>query len=573
MRKWTASLVCLALVVALGVGARLMAGSMWRSFTEYQSPYLLRAGAPAGPRLADRVVLVTVDGLRLDTSRSLSFLNQLRARGADGAARVGLPSLSSTGRATLATGAWAEVHAATSNSAARQIEQDSIFSLARDAGLRTLAVGSSLWERGFTPWVDAYLAAPPDDPGRPTPEQVRESEQAECARVRGFLRGAGAAGPGASQDTRFDLLAIDLMAGDAASHNFGSRSLLAQEIYAREDGCLSRFVPLVAFGSTVVIVQADHGHVDRGGHGGDEPEVLNVPLVMAGGPVRSGVSFQAEQVDVAPTICALLGLPLPATSQGRIVLEALRLDEPTAVALRRAQDQQKTRFAAFRAGILGGTLADAQSKARSGRDRIAFLIGAALVGLLAWLFAGLRGRRQRLAVLAALVVFWLTYALLFRLLGLAYSLTAVNKEAYLNGFFLRDMLAGAIALLFAAFCAGMLCSGDLQLATSRATGDQPSRDRKGASPTPHLRAGGRSWGRSLTVAARLSAAVSLLVSVVLAILVLSAWWFDGLWTRAWLPNLRLGFMIYMNLLVMYAVCFAAWLAPLAAWLGGRISKQ
>jgi len=176
-------------------------------------------------------------------------------------------------------------------------------------------------------------------------------------------------------------------------------------------------------------------------------------------------------------------------------------------------------------------------------------------------------------VLAALVVFWLTYALLFRLLGLAYSLTAVNKEAYLNSFFLRDMLAGAIALLFAAFSAGMICSGHLQVATSRATGAQPSRDRKGASPTPYLRAGGRSWGRSLTVAARLGAAVCLLVSVVLAILVLSAWWFDGLWTRLWLPNLRLGFMVYMDLLVMYAVCFAAWLAPLAAWLGGWISKQ
>jgi hypothetical protein len=572
MREWTASLVCLALVVSLGIGARLMAGSIWRSFIEYRSPYLLRASAPAGPRLADRVVLVTVDGLRLDTSRGLSFLNQLRARGADGAARVGLPSLSSPGRAALATGAWAEVHAVTSNFAKRRIEQDSIFSLARGAGLRNLAAGSHFWQRSFAPWLDAFLAAP-DEPKEPDPAQVREFQQAECAGVLGFLRDAGVAGAGAGHLARFDLLAIDLLAGDAASHDFGSRSPLALEIYALEDGCLSQILPLVVLSSTVVMVEADHGHVDRGGHGGDEPEVLHVPLVMAGGPVRSGVSFQAEQVDVAPTICALLGLPLPATGQGRILLEALRLDEPTAAALRRAQDQQKARFAGLRAGILGAAPADAQSRARTGRDRPAFLIGAALVGLLAWLFAGLRGRRQRLAVLAALVVFWLTYALLFRLLGLAYSLTAVNKEAYLNSFFLRDMLAGAIALLFAAFSAGMICSGHLQVATSRATGAQPSRDRKGASPTPYLRAGGRSWGRSLTVAARLGAAVCLLVSVVLAILVLSAWWFDGLWTRLWLPNLRLGFMVYMDLLVMYAVCFAAWLAPLAAWLGGWISKQ
>jgi hypothetical protein len=131
-------------------------------------------------------------------------------------------------------------------------------------------------------------------------------------------------------------------------------------------------------------------------------------------------------------------------------------------------------------------------------------------------------------------------------MGLGYSLSAVNKEAYLNSFFLRDVLSGAIALLLAAFCAGMIHRPE--------AGDR------------------RLEARGLA-AFRLGAAVSLLVSVVLAILVLSAWWFDGLWTRAWLPNPRLGFMVYMNLLVMYAVCFAAWLAPLAAWLGGRIGRQ
>ena len=394
-----------------------MAGSIWRSFVEYRSPYLLHGGVPAGPRLADRVLLVTIDGLRLDTSRGLSYLNQLRARGADGAARVGLPSLSSPGRATLATGAWAEIHAVTSNSAQRQIEQDSIFSLARGAGLRTLAAGSHFWEHGFAPWLDAFLAAPAE-PEKPDPAQLREFQRAECAGVLEFLRDAGVAGAAAGHAARFDLLAIDLVAGDAASHDFGSRSPLALEIYALEDDCLSQILPLVVSSSTVVMVEADHGHVDRGGHGGDEPEVLHVPLVMAGGPVRSGVSFKAEQVDVAPTICALLGLPLPTTSQGRILLEALRADEPAAAALRRAQDQQKARFTAFRAGILGGAPADAKSKARAGRDGIAFLIGAVLAGLLGWLFAGLRGRGERLAALAALAAFWLIYALLFRLLGL-----------------------------------------------------------------------------------------------------------------------------------------------------------
>jgi len=41
---------------------------------------------------------------------------------------------------------------------------------------------------------------------------------------------------------------------------------------------------------TAIVVTADHGHTGRGGHGGVEPEVLAVPLVMAGAGVRAGAS-------------------------------------------------------------------------------------------------------------------------------------------------------------------------------------------------------------------------------------------------------------------------------------------
>ena len=61
-----------------------------------------------------------------------------------------------------------------------------------------------------------------------------------------------------------------------------------------------------------VIVTADHGHVSRGGHGGAEPEVSSVPLVLAGKGIVPGASARnAQLVDVAPTVAALLGVPAP----------------------------------------------------------------------------------------------------------------------------------------------------------------------------------------------------------------------------------------------------------------------
>jgi arylsulfatase A-like enzyme len=47
-------------------------------------------------------------------------------------------------------------------------------------------------------------------------------------------------------------------------------------------------------------------------------------LIMAGPPVRSGHQVaEAALADVAPTVLHLLGLPLPADLDGRVITEAL----------------------------------------------------------------------------------------------------------------------------------------------------------------------------------------------------------------------------------------------------------
>ena len=77
--------------------------------------------------------------------------------------------------------------------------------------------------------------------------------------------------------------------------------------------------------TTTVIVVADHGHVAPGGHGGIEREVAHVPLIMAGKGVRAGAAPDAHSIDVAPTVCALLGIPAPGHAEGHTLVAAIEL--------------------------------------------------------------------------------------------------------------------------------------------------------------------------------------------------------------------------------------------------------
>src|SRR5213075_1099499 len=77
-------------------------------------------------------------------------------------------------------------------------------------------------------------------------------------------------------------------------------------------------VALAAWGDAgPVLVTADHGHVDGGGHGGDEP-IVRTTFALARGPgVHDGARAKGRAIDVAPTLSALLGVPAPSTSEGR----------------------------------------------------------------------------------------------------------------------------------------------------------------------------------------------------------------------------------------------------------------
>jgi len=86
---------------------------------------------------------------------------------------------------------------------------------------------------------------------------------------------------------------------------------------------------------TVLFVTSDHGEADTGGHPPEAEDGWMMPLVIADPGIRQGKRFPyAEQIDIVPTLCYLMGVKPPANADGRILAEALM--EPPAEAAPRA---------------------------------------------------------------------------------------------------------------------------------------------------------------------------------------------------------------------------------------------
>src|SRR5262245_26575685 len=101
-----AALVAAALAGALAVHSGRQAGQHLKQLNDPR-PVLASAPPvlmPAQRRLARRVVLVILDGLRADASRGLPALDALRARGVDAVAHSHFPTISAPNYVSILAG-------------------------------------------------------------------------------------------------------------------------------------------------------------------------------------------------------------------------------------------------------------------------------------------------------------------------------------------------------------------------------------------------------------------------------------------------------------------------------------
>ncbi len=414
-------------------------------------PTIVDAGTP---RLARRVVLVIVDGLRLDKSYELPYLDELRRRGVDLEASTHYPTWSRPNYVSILTGVYPTASGVRTNHHATPVLLDSLMDRAHAAGLR-VAMGTDydvlpglfLRTRAQFKKVDpdAELDLDIDRPTAPDTDLVSPFDDARYAPWPGGFVEAGSALVAGEAE----LVVLLVGAVDAAGHKTGGASTAYRAAAESSDRAIARALARIDLTQDAVVITADHGHTDRGGHGGLEPEVLAVPLILAGAGVKPGTPmFGAQLVDVAPTIAALLGIAAPGHGLGRTLVDVLALDD-AARAKRRATD-------AARLAITQQTFAHAREAAEAAvashrTGRLELVCGGVVVAL-ALLALGWRRRWIRLewrVLVVSVPAFFIVYYGLLGTFGQGFSPSFLPANGHMATQLAKYGVAGVVVQLLA----------------------------------------------------------------------------------------------------------------------------
>lgn len=442
---------------------------MMDSLFAYRSPLKDNppaAGQPLGEPLTRRVVIVLIDALRQDTALKVDvmpFLGELRQQGAAAAMHSRPPSFSAPAWTTLLTGAWPDINDGqplNPPTDARAFTQDDIFAAADRAGLRTAVSGYG--------WFEGMLANSGMDAGFYTPGEDHAADIQVVDAALPWLK---------SGDYQFILIHLDQV--DYAGHyEGGPRDPRWDAAARRADALLGEIVSHLDLEQDTVIVLSDHGQIERGGHGGQDAIVLLEPFVIAGKGVRPGAYADIGQIDVAPTIAALLGTHIPATAQGTVLREILVLSSAQETQISAALVAQKNQLVdAYQAAI--GTVADQQLPAnalpsnlidqarakRLGLERIGRALLALFILVIPAAALYLKRSKTVLWLLIGAILYILVFNLRYAILdGRTYSLSSVVSQ---NDLLIFNAVTAAIAI-GVAWLATMLILGAFRLRPRRA---------------------------------------------------------------------------------------------------------
>ncbi len=279
-----AAVACFA---SAAVGAHL--ADSYISRLSDHAGYFLVAGDDPGPAVAivppRHTVLIVADGLREDDARTLAVIPTLEAAGRCLSTDVGAYTVSRPSYSVMSTGLEADRTGSRDNDSTNPLAAESMWILAQRAGRRVTGISEVNWfDELFAGAFAAFETA---------------------ARADDYFATAELA----------DLSLVHPLYVDEASHDFGARAPEGRQAISRLDEELSRFMGRVDLSQDLVVLTADHGHVDRGGHGGVQPEVRQVLTCFAGPGIVRTASVAGDPTIpsrmIAAVITARLGLPFP----------------------------------------------------------------------------------------------------------------------------------------------------------------------------------------------------------------------------------------------------------------------
>jgi hypothetical protein len=227
------------------------------------------------------------------------------------------PTMSGPGWSTLITGVWPDKHNVKDNNFTghRFAEYPDFLTRIETAkpSLSTYAVSSwgPITDTVFSANVDTRVSTP-----------GAEYDTGTTARAVAQLKGA-------DQDAVF----VQLDNVDHAGHTYGAASQQYLDAIHGVDGQVGEIVDAVSSRSTyatedwLILVTADHGHTDAGGHGGSTWQERQTFMIAVGGTAAPGSTrHDVKMPDVAASALAHLGIALdPAWG-----LDGRPIQQPTA---------------------------------------------------------------------------------------------------------------------------------------------------------------------------------------------------------------------------------------------------
>ncbi|MDO8848762.1 MAG: alkaline phosphatase family protein [Coriobacteriia bacterium] len=557
---WLLPFMALAVSLGLAYGAYNLASYSWDQVVSYESPYTTQSGIDfSGPRpdLADpipdaqprRVVLVLIDGLRDDASRTMASISGLRARGADVHLTVPQPSLSYPTWTTILTGAPQQISGVTTNWYEGPVEVETLFDVAVGSGRSVVISGPvDLDEMYSASEVATATSLIEWDNDAYSSDKVVDNALALDAEVGGA-----------------DFIFVLLPDVDNAGHNYGGSSAEYADVVAKVDVDLARLIEGLDDGATTFVVLPDHGHIDVGGHGGWEEPVTRTFAALAG-PGVAQIETEANLEDIAPTVAVIAGMQAPLQGTGTAIdavltdqngaarnAEFVRSAGITLAYVRRVLGDEGVRgiesigspadLASMRAD------ADAERLAKERDSRKALLIGAIVAVLVAAAVIGIASWRALVAALVGTAVYAAVYnALFFGAHRLTWSLSAFNEETMLDAFFNQRMLETVLAGVAACLVAALVYA---------ALRKEPRGPQSGYAVE---------W-------LALGSATVLMAQAALVVQVAYFLWQWGAQVTWILPNMQAAFKYDLDLIQLTALGAAAVIGPPLTWLVGRIHPR
>jgi predicted AlkP superfamily pyrophosphatase or phosphodiesterase len=271
-----------------------------------------------------KVILILIDALRDDTARqSMGYLEHLvkYERATRWSCRGEMPTMSRPMYETIHTGVPPYVHGITSNAIVRRSIMPNVFEQARQHG-KVTAASAYAW------FSELYNRVPYDISADKEVDDDALAIQHGRYYSHDDMPDSEVFAAGGALIRRFmpDYLLIHPMQTDTIGERYGGDSPEYRRNVTAQDVMIATLHPMVTALGYTVIVTGDHGMSDDPSqHGGSTPEQRNVPLYLLppDGRGRGDLGVTVSQLQLAPTLLALLGVPIPSTMQAQPIHEAI----------------------------------------------------------------------------------------------------------------------------------------------------------------------------------------------------------------------------------------------------------